>query len=342
MSAFRKALETVFEKKSLGREGAREAMAFLISGEATDAQIGAFLGAMRTKGATAEELAGFVEGMRRAAVKLEVSREPLIDTCGTGGDGTGSFNFSTAAALVAAGAGVAVAKHGNRAVSSRSGSADVLEALGVPLDLSAEQAREAIERHGFAFLFAPLYHPAMKHVGKARKELGVRTVFNLLGPLANPAGVRRQVVGIYDAAFAETYARVLGLLGAEVALVVHGEDGMDELTLSGKTSIHRLEGGKISHEEVSPEDVGLARAPAEAMRGGSAQENAKKLEAVLRGEEKGPLRDGTLLNAAAALCVAGVAKTLKEGVEAARKSIDSGGAARVLEALRGARKESAS
>jgi len=334
MTEIKTFLETIMQGKSLRRGGARDAMNFLISGEATDAQIGAFLGAYRARGSTAEELAGFVDAMRAAAVKISVERAPLVDTCGTGGDGKGSFNISTAAAFVTAGAGVAVAKHGNRAVSSQSGSADVLEALGVPLDLPPDAAKASIEKHGFAFLFAQQYHPAMKHVAKARKELGVRTVFNILGPLVNPAGVRRQVVGVYDAAFAATYANVLAMTGCEEALVVHGADGLDELTLAGKTYVCRLREGRVSSVEVTPEDAGLRRAPSEAVRGGSAQENAKTLTRIFAGEETGPLRDAVALNAAAALVVAGVAQDFREGAALAQESITSGRAMAVLTAVR--------
>jgi anthranilate phosphoribosyltransferase len=323
----------------LDRERAREILALLLSGAEAEAEIRALLLAVNERGVDEQALFGFAEGLREKAVNVRVDREPLVDTCGTGGDGLQTFNISTAAALVAAGAGLAVAKHGNRSVSSRSGSADVLEALGVPVAEPPEAVRASIEELGFGFFFAPRYHPAMKHVGPARKALGVRTFFNLLGPLANPALVRRQVVGVYDPELLETYARVLLRLGAQRVLVVRGEDGMDELSLAAPTRICSAEaGGAVRVETVSPEDAGLLRCAPAALRGGDAVENARELEALLGGRP-GPLLDAVLLNAAAAFLVAGLAADLREGVAQARASVASGRAMAVLEGLRARRRE---
>ncbi|MEK7657122.1 MAG: anthranilate phosphoribosyltransferase, partial [Elusimicrobiota bacterium] len=312
---------------------ARGAMDLIMSGEAGDIPTAAFLGALGPRALGAQELAGFARSLLSRAVRVDLAKTSLVDTCGTGGDGLGSFNFSTAAALAAAGAGAAVAKHGNRAVSSRSGSADVLEALGVSVDVPPETALRCSRETGFAFLFAPRYHPAMKSVAPLRKALGVRTVFNLLGPLVNPAGVRRQVVGVYHLDLLKTYAEVLRELGAERALVVRGSDGMDELTLTGPTSVWHLERGGLREETVSPEDAGLCRADPSSLRGGDAAENARLMEEVLEGKP-GPFLEGTLFNAAAALIAAGLAPGWKDGVALARESIRSGKAMAVLSGLR--------
>jgi anthranilate phosphoribosyltransferase len=333
MKEFKKILEEVIRGRSIGRDRARQTMGFMMSPDGGEARIAAFLAALEAKGVDQEELTGFAEGMRARAVTVQVDREPLVDTCGTGGDGLETFNFSTAAALVVAGAGIAVAKHGNRAVSSKSGSADLLEYLGIRLDRPAEAVKQSIEDVGFGFFFAPNFHPSMMHVAPVRKALGIRTVFNLLGPLANPAQVRRQVIGISRPSFAPAYAHVLAQLGAERAMVVHGEDGMDEFTLTGKTRIYHVEGdGRIHTEEVAPEDVGLKRVAPEALRGGTVQENAGLLESLLQGAQ-GPLLDCTLLNAAASLVVAGTADTLAQGMDQARESVQSGSAMKVLESL---------
>jgi len=327
-------LEKVRGGERLGRPGARAAMDHLVSGETEAASISAFLLAIEARGVDASELAGFAESLRAQAVTVEVAREPLIDTCGTGGDGLHTFNISTAAAFVAAGAGAAAAKHGNRASSSRCGSADVLEALGVLVEDEPESVARSVEETGFGFFYAPRYHPAMRHVSAVRKALKVRTVFNLLGPLVNPALVRRQVVGIYDGSLLEIYARVLLDLGAESVMVVRGEDGMDELSLTGRTVVCRAERGKeIRSELLSPEDAGLMRASAGALRGGDAAQNAGLFIEVLEGRP-GPMLDATLYNAGAAILVAGLARTIKEGVAAARESVASGRARKVLENLR--------
>ncbi len=320
---------------SLSRGEARGAMASLLAGEATPAQIGAFLMGLRIRGETEDEIAGLVEAMRAASVKIVPGREPLVDLCGTGGDNSGTFNISTAASLVTAGAGVAVAKHGNRSASSRCGSADVLEALGVPIDLPPDRARVSIEEHGFAFLFAPLYHPAMKHVAPVRKELRIRTVFNLIGPLSNPAGVTRQLVGVYLDQVRGTLARVLALLGTRHSWVVHGEGGLDELSVAGPTRVTASgpEVGGLKEFSVRPEDCGIEPGPLEGLRGGDAAANAAILEKVLAGES-GPHRDAVVLNAAAAILVAGLSRDLREAAERARASMDSGAAWKVLEASR--------
>ncbi len=334
MSRFRDALSAAFGGRSLGLDGAAGAMEAMIVGETDEVAVAGFLGALSARPVTAEELAGFAGTMRRFSVRVKADRAPLIDTCGTGGDGLSTFNFSTAAAFVAAGAGVAVAKHGNRAVSSRSGSADVLAALGVPIDLGPDEAARAIGRTGFAFLMAPLYHPAMKRLAPVRARLGVRTVMNLLGPLANPAGARRQVVGVPDASLAPVYARALALLGADRALVVAGEDGMDEMTLAGRTLVCHVEGDReIRIEEVTPEDVGLHRSDPAGLTGADADVNARILESVLEGRP-GPFLDGTLLNAGAALVAAGVSAGIRDGVALAREAVETGGARRVLDAVR--------
>lgn len=327
------ALTRISGGATLGRGEARAVMGLLLSGEATPAQIGALLMGLRVKGETEEEIIGLVEGMREAAVRIEPKRDIVVDLCGTGGDGSGTFNISTAAALVVAGAGVAVAKHGNRAASSRCGSADVLEALDVPIDLAPERARAAIEEIGFAFLFAPLYHPAMKHVGPARRELRTRTVFNLMGPLASPASVKYQLLGVFDDAARPVMARVLRGLGSRKVWVVHGEGGLDELNIAGTTRVSVAAPDGVEELEVRPEDAGLARAPLESLKGGDAAQNARIVRAVLEGEEGGA-RDAVVFNAAAALVVAGAAGDLREGAERARAAIDSREAAKVLEKLR--------
>jgi anthranilate phosphoribosyltransferase len=338
MADFNACLEIIKRRGSLGREGAREAMGFLVSGEAADAQITAFLEAVNKRGVIAEELVGFAEVMRGYAVKVSAP-DGAMDTCGTGGDGLQSFNFSTAAAMVAAGAGAKAAKHGNRSVSSKSGSADLLEAAGVAVDAPADMVTRSIEETGFGFMFAPRYHPAMKHVAAARKAMGVRTVFNLIGPLCNPAFVKRQVVGIYDEAMAETYAHVFASLGSWRVMVVHGEDGMDEMTLAGATNVIHVEDGRVTRREVIyPEDVGLKRTRSAMLKGSEASENARLLDTVLQGTP-GPLLDGTLYNAGAALLVAGLAGTLHEGVAMARESVFSGRAHGVLWKLQTMKRE---
>lgn len=319
---------------TLSREEARSLMDLLVSGESETDSIIELLRALNTQTRTVEEMTGLAEGMRSKAVTVRVDRIPLIDTCGTGGDGLQTFNISTASAFVVAGAGVAVAKHGNRSVSSKSGSTDVLEKLGVPVDLPPDSVRDSIEKNGFGFFFAPHFHPALKTIGQARRAFGKRTVFNLLGPMGNPALVRRQIVGIFDGSLLETYARVLLRLGAEHVLVVRGEDGMDEFSLSAPTRVCRADAHTgVRFETVNPEDVGLQSCPPEALRGGDAAENARLMKKVLAGEP-GPLLDATLYNAGAGLVAAGAVSNYKEGVRAARGAVASGKAQAVLEAIR--------
>jgi anthranilate phosphoribosyltransferase len=287
--------------------------------------------ALRVRGETVDEITGAVATMR--AKMLKVAAPPdAIDVVGTGGDASGSYNISTCAAFIVAGAGIPVAKHGNRALSSRSGAADVLAALGVRIDLSPEAISHCIGEAGIGFMFAPAHHPAMKHVGPTRVELATRTIFNLLGPLSNPAGVKRQMIGVFSRHWVEPLAHVLKNLGSERAYVVHGSDGLDEITTAGSTSVAALENGTVKTFEIAPEDVGLAKAKPETLRGGDAEANAAALLAVLKGS-KGPFRDVALFNAAAAIVVAGRAKTLKDGVAVAKKSVDSGEAEGRLDRL---------
>jgi anthranilate phosphoribosyltransferase len=329
-------------RRSLERAEARAVVTEILNGGATDAQIAALLVALHIKGETVEEIVGFAEAIRAAATPLQVpnstldvsgtDREALVDTCGTGGDASNTFNISTAAALVVAGAGVRVAKHGARSVTSGCGSADVLEALGVRLDLPAPRLAACLDEVGIVFLYAPAMHAAMQHVQRARRELRLRTIFNLLGPLTNPAGASAQVVGVYSSDLVEKLAEALRLLGLKRALVVHGEDGLDEITIGGSTRVAELRDGAVRCYDVTPEQFGLARAPLSAILGGDAQENARIVRAVLAGE-KSPRRDVVLLNAAAALVVAGRADSIAAALPLAAGSLDSGAAAQKLEQL---------
>lgn len=327
-------LTLIFAGRSLTQAQAAQSMRQILDGQVPIEQSAAFLGALRAKGETPEEIAGLVQVLLDRAIPLECAREPLLDCCGTGGDQSGSFNISTAAAFVLAGAGAVVAKHGNRSVSSRSGSADVLEALGVPTDLPPEVAKHRLEQEGFCFLLAPRYHRDLAGVAALRKAIGVPTVFNLLGPLCNPARVRRQVLGVYDSKMLETLARALERLGTQEALVVASECGLDELSLSGKTQAVHLKNGTFEKRVFTPEDAGLARAPREALLGGDARRNAEIIEAILTGKELGPPRDVVALNAGAGLWIAGLAKDLRSGVALALETIASGAAARSLEQAR--------
>ncbi len=332
MARFPEALKLLLAGQPLDRLCARATMAELMDGGATDAQAGAFLSALRVRGETVDELVGFAQAMRARVVPVKPSRRPLLDTCGTGGDGSGTFNISTTVAFVAAGAGAAVAKHGNRAVSSRSGSADVLEALGVKTDVTPKLAAKCVDEAGVGFLFAPSHHPAMKRVGPIRRELGARTVFNLLGPLSNPAGARRQLLGVYSTLLVEPLARALKALGSERALVVSSEDGLDELSLSAPTLVASLKSGKIKVESLDARKLGFKRAPLKALAGGDAKRNAAITRDVLHGAQGAP-RDVVVLNAAAALLAAGIASDWKEGVERAQESLASGRAAGALALL---------
>ncbi|MBX5464620.1 MAG: anthranilate phosphoribosyltransferase [Clostridia bacterium] len=329
----REALARVAAGERLSVAEAEAVIGEVMDGRASDAQIAALLTAMRVRGETPEEMEGAARAMRQRAARVERKRTPVVDTCGTGGDGAGTFNISTTAAFVVAGAGQAVAKHGNRSVSSRAGSADVLEALGVAVDLDAEAAGRCLDQAGIAFLFAPRLHAAMRHAAGPRRELGFRTIFNVLGPLTNPAGAEAQLVGVYEAALTEPVAEVLLRLGARHVLVVHSLDGLDELSTSAPARVTEGRGGRLSTYVLDPATLGLAPAPRSALRGGDAAENAAIAEAVLAGEP-GPRRETVLLNAAAALVAADVAEDLREGLELARRSLDSGAARDRLEALR--------
>jgi anthranilate phosphoribosyltransferase len=303
----------------------------LMSGTATPAQFGAFVTALRLKGETVDEITGMATVMREKASRIEIDG-PLLDTCGTGGDESGSFNVSTCAAFIAAGAGARVAKHGNRAMTSKCGSADVLEALGARIDLAPEQVAACIERSGFGFMFAQAFHPAMKFVAPLRREIGIRTAFNILGPLTNPAGATHQVIGVPRAGLVETIAEVLGRMGAFHALVVHGTDGFDEISIGSKTIVAELVDGIVKTYEVTPENAGLRRHDISAVLGDTPAHNAAELREVLGGR-KGPLRDFALINAAAALVAWGSAADLKAGVDLAANSVDSGAAKAALEAF---------
>ena len=316
----------------LGRARTRAVMDQIMSGQATDAQIGAFLVALRIKGETIDEIVGCAEVMREKATPITTTRPDLIDTCGTGGDASGTFNISTTVAFVACGAGLAVAKHGNRSISSQCGSADVLAALGVNVEASPEKVGECIDEVGIGFLFAIALHGAMKHAIGPRRELATRTVFNILGPLTNPAGAKRQLIGVFDGALTEALAGVLRELGSEQALVVHGSDGLDEITLTGPTQVTELRDGQISTRQIHPGDFGLQTVSAEVLKGGDADYNARILRGVLDGEE-GPQRDVVLLNAAAAMVVGGLAEDITAGLDVARASIDSGKARQALDRL---------
>jgi anthranilate phosphoribosyltransferase len=308
---------------------AHAAMTEVMSGRAEPAHIAAFIVALRAKGETVDEMTGLVRAMYDNAITVDVGI-PVVDTAGTGGDRSGTFNISTTAAFIAAGAGARIAKHGNRAASSRAGSADVLEALGVPIDLSPEGTARLVREAGFGFFFAPRYHPAMRFAGPVRVQLGVPTVFNFLGPLANPARARHQAIGVSDARMAAVMVGVLTRLGSEHAFVYYGEDGLDELTLTGPSYIYRLKGGEVTHAEFTPEDFGVPRALREDLLGGDAAENAAILRAVLSGEV-GPKRDVAVINAAPAIVAAGLADGFAEAIDMANRSIDSGEAAAVLD-----------
>jgi anthranilate phosphoribosyltransferase len=327
----RPALRKVAAGQTLTESESAEAFETIMSGGATEAQIGALLMGMRARGETVDEITGAARAIRARAVKVRAP-EGAVDTCGTGGDANGTHNISTCAAFVVAGAGVPVAKHGNRSISSRSGSADVLAALGVNIECGPEAIAHCIEAGGLGFMFAPAHHASMRHVAKVRSELGTRTIFNLLGPLANPAGTKYQIVGVFGEEWVEPIAQVLGRLGAERAWVVHGSDRLDELTTTGISHVAALDGGKISTFRISPKNAGLPDDKPEDLSGGDAMENAGHIRAVLGGQQ-GAFRNVVLLNAAAALLVAGKAKTLRDGVALAAQSIDSGKAKAVLEAL---------
>ncbi|RUM89484.1 MAG: anthranilate phosphoribosyltransferase [Thermodesulfatator sp.] len=336
MEEFKVYLQRLVEGRELSEEEAAELMGLLLEGRATPAQMGALLTAWRMRGEHWREIAGAARALRERMVRVEHGLPgPVVDTCGTGGDAKGTFNISTAAALVVAAAGVPVAKHGNRSVTSRAGSADVVEALGIPLQVPPEISSQALREVGFCFLFAPAHHPALKEVMETRRELGFRTIFNLLGPLCNPALADTQVLGVFDFRLTEKMAFALDALGARRALVVFGEGGYDEFTVTGSTKVSELREGRITTYYVDPEDVGLefCEAPEELL-GGEAAENAQIIEDILAGKETGPKRDMVLLNAGAALYAAEKTLDLKGGVALARKILDSGAALRKLEEIR--------
>lgn len=326
------ALAKLADRADLSEPEAEAVMAEMMDGAATPAQIAAYLMGLRQKGETVEEIVGSVKAMRSRALRIRVGAKVVVDTCGTGGDGAHTFNISTAAAFVAAGAGITVAKHGNRSISSKSGSADVLTALGVKIDLPPDRVADCIDEVGIGFLFAPLYHGAMKHCAGPRHEMGIRTLLNILGPLANPAGATYQVLGVYDANLTEILGRVLLELGAQHCLVIHGMDGLDEITVSDRTKISEGKGGVVSSYFTAPEEFGLPRTPRKEIAGGLPEDNARIMHDILRGR-KGPKRDIVCLNAAAAMVVGGKAKTLQDGFRLAQQTIDSGAAAEKLERL---------
>ena len=334
------AIQTLLDGRDLSREAAREVMGEIMGGEATPAQIGGFLVALRAKGETADEIAGCAEAMRAHVLHVRPEREDVVDVVGTGGDGAGTFNISTTAAIVAAAAGAAVAKHGNRAVSSVSGSADVLEALGFELEQPAERIAASIDSLGFGFMFAPLHHPAMKHAAPVRRELGTRTVFNVLGPLTNPAGARAGVFGVYSAEMARTVAEALAVLDSRRAFVVHGANGIDELSPAGPNLVLEVTGGGVRERTLDPVELGIARCDPAELSGGSPAENAETARDVLQGQP-GAKRDAVVLNAAGAIAAAGHAADLGEGISVAADAIDSGRAAARLEELVAFSRESA-
>jgi anthranilate phosphoribosyltransferase len=326
-------MKAITARENLSMEQAEQVMEEIMTGRATQAQIGCILTALHMKGETIEEISGFAKVMREKASRIYPDVEMIVDTCGTGGDRLHTFNISTTVAFVVAGCGVAVAKHGNRSVSSKSGSADVLEALGVNINLSPEMVKKCIETTGIGFMFAPGFHSAMKHAIGARREIGIRTVFNILGPLTNPASANAQVLGVYEKGLTQALAEVLNNLGTKHALVVHGHDGLDEISTTTETTVSELKNGDVTTYTISPEQFGITRTTIENLRGGDAQANAKITEDILKGE-KGPFRDIVLINAAAALMTAGKAEDITDGLVLAAESIDSGNALKKLEQLR--------
>ncbi len=325
-------IHKLIEKTDLSRQEAYESVLFIMSGKATDGMIASFLTALRMKGETVPEIAGAAQAMREMATKISTQRRDVIDTCGTGGDGLGTFNISTAAAIVAAAAGATVAKHGNRAISSKCGSADVLKSLGVNIEIPKEKIERCLDEIGIAFLFAPLLHGAMKYATPVRRELGIRTVFNLLGPLTNPAGAKRQVLGVFRRGLTDVMANVLLELGTERALVVHGSGGMDEISTIGETRISEINHGSVVTSTFQHESVGIPTASIEALAGGGPEENAEIISDVLKGVE-GPPSDIVVLNAGAAVYVSGIAESIGEGVRLARRAVESGAASQKLKQL---------
>jgi anthranilate phosphoribosyltransferase len=329
----KEALRTLLDGADLTRAQARAVMGEIMSGEATQAQIAGFLVALRAKGETAEEIAGCAEAMREHVTAVHVDRDDLVDVVGTGGDAARTLNISTAAAIVAAAAGAAVAKHGNRAVSSASGSADVLEALGFVLEQEPARIAASIERLGFGFMFAPSHHPAMRHAAPVRRELGTRTIFNVLGPLTNPAGARAGVFGVYSPALVRTVAEALAQLDTRRAFVVHGFGGIDELSPCGPNVVAEVVDGTVRDRVIDPSELGIQPSDPDLLRGGSADENAEEIRAIMGGELHGPKRDAVLLNAAGAIAAGGHAADLREGLALARRALDEGTAATRLDEL---------
>ena len=327
------AIATVVEGKDLTREEAARVAELILSGEATEAEIAGLLTALRMKGETVDEILGFASVLRSKANTIAPKCENYVDLVGTGGDCTYSFNISTTSAFVAAGAGLPVAKHGNRSISSKSGAADVLEALGVNIGADPDVVQKCVEEAGVGFMMAPHFNPCMKYVGPVRKALGIRTVFNILGPLSNPSRAKKMVVGVYDPAMAETIAKVMAQLGVERGFVVSGDNHIDEFNLAGATTVAEIKDGNVTVFELQPEEVGLTRCTLDDLRGGEGAENAKITRAILDGSERGAKRDVVLLNAGATLYIGGLADSIKDGIEKAKESIDSGKAAQVLEKM---------
>ncbi|MBT5469019.1 MAG: anthranilate phosphoribosyltransferase [Nitrospina sp.] len=330
--AFLKTLQTIISGQDLTELEMIDSMTQIMEGKVSDTQLAAFLTALQTKKETVPEIVGAARVMRGKAEKVKVNASHIVDTCGTGGDGSDTFNISTAVAFIVAGAGVTVAKHGNRAVSSKSGSADVLKCLGVNIDASLPTVERCIEEVGIGFLFAPLMHKAMKHAGTVRKELGFRTIFNILGPLTNPANAHAQVLGVFDSRWVTPLAEVLGILGSRHALVVHGFDGLDEITLTGDTQIAELKNGEVNSYSLDPKNYGYSLCSAGDLKGGSPEENAETIREVLKGNQ-GPKTDIVILNAAAAIYVGGKAESIERGILVAANSIGSGEASKKLEEL---------
>jgi len=326
------AIKNLIELKCLSQEDAYEVALEIMNGNATDAQIAALLVALKIKGEGITEITGFARAMREKVIRIDCHPENLVDTCGTGGDNLGTFNISTTSAFVAAGAGCKVAKHGNRSVSSRCGSADLLEKLGINIEATPERTVSCINNAGIGFLFAPLLHPAMKYAMGPRKEIGVRTIFNILGPLTNPAGARRQVLGIFNKELTEPIANVLKNLGAEHCLVVHGEDGLDEITTTGRTFVSELHDGLVESHYIEPQEFGIKKGTIDDIKGGDVADNARITLDILHGS-KGPKREIVVLNAGAAIYVGGKASSLAKGIELAKESIDSGNAMDKLQML---------
>lgn len=329
----KEAIQKVVDRQNLTQEEAKKAMSLMLSGQASQAQIGAFLTALRMKGETLEELTGFASVLKEKAQHIAPHVSTYVDLVGTGGDRTFTFNVSTTAALVAAGAGLPIAKHGNRSISSKSGAGDVLESLGVNILADPDKVEKCVEEAGIGFMFAPNFNKSMKYVGQARNEMGVRSVFNILGPLANPSDAKCMVVGVYDPSLTELMAKAMSLLGVEDGFVVSGEDHMDEFTLTGKTTVSEIKNGKVSTYQVTPEQFGLKCASLEDLQGGDGTQNAAITRAILKGKEQGAKRDIVLLNAGATLYAGGKAGSIQEGIQLAAESIDSGKAYGVLEKL---------